>query len=195
MRVSNLLRAGALAVTIMGCSSGLAATPQVRDGSHDFDFFYGSWLLRCHRLKSPVDTSHDWVRFDASDEARALPGGLGNEDFARSSYPTKGFVGMTLRLYDRATGLWRLYWIDTMSSHGDAGIPNVGRWQGNVGIFDAHMMYRGKPAIDRYTWTRFGKRSKVAAHFQETLSLDGGQTWKVIYFNDVIHVPSKSIAR
>jgi hypothetical protein len=57
------------------------------------------------------------------------------------------------------------------------------------------MTYHGRPAIDRYTWTRFGKRSRIAAHFQETLSLDGGQTWKVIYFNDVIHVPSKSITR
>ncbi|HTL91531.1 MAG TPA: hypothetical protein VL176_04245 [Steroidobacteraceae bacterium] len=194
MRISNLLCVGALAATILGCSPGLAATPHVRDGSHDFDFFYGSWVLRCQRLKSPVDTSHDWVKFDATDEARPLPGGLGNEDFARSSYPTKGFVGMTLRLYDRATGLWRLYWIDTKSSHGDAGTPNVGRWQGNVGTFDARITYDGKPAIDRYTWTRLGNRSKIAAHFQESLSFDGGKTWKIFYFNDVIRAPSKGIA-
>lgn len=195
MRISSLLCAAVLAATIMGCSSALAATPQVRDGSHDFDFFYGSWLLRCRRLKPPLETSHDWAKYDSTDEARPLPGGLGNEDFDRSSYPRKGFVGMTLRLYDRATGLWRIYWIDNGSSHGDAGIPNVGRWQGNVGIFDEHMTYHGKPAIDRYTWTRFGNRSKIAAHFEESLSVDGGKTWKVIYLNDVIRVASKSIAR
>lgn len=194
MRISNLVCVG-LAATILGCSSGLAATPQVRDGSHDFDFFYGNWILRCQRLKSPVDTSHEWVKYDATDEARPLPGGLGNEDFDRASYPTKDFVGMTLRLYDRTTGLWRIYWIDTKSSHGNAGIPNVGRWQGNVGIFDEHMMYHGKPAIDRYTWTRFGSGSKIAAHFQEALSLDGGKTWKIFYFNDVIRALSKSTAR
>lgn len=192
MRISNLLRAGVLAATIVGCSSGFAATPQVRDGSHDFDFFYGNWVLHCNRLKSPVDTSHEWVKYDAYDDAHPLPGGLGNQDFSRSSYPTKGFVGMTLRLYDRTTGLWRLYWIDTANSHGDAGIPNVGRWQGNVGIFDEHMMYHGKPAIDRYKWTRLARDSKIIAHFEESLSLDGGKTWKIFYFNDVVRNPAKS---
>lgn len=32
------------------------------------------------------------------------------------------------------------------------------------------MMYHGKPAIDRYTWTRFDGHAKVAAHFEESLS-------------------------
>jgi hypothetical protein len=40
--------------------------------------------------------------------------------------------GMTLRLYDRATGIWRRYWIDNAHSRGDAAEPNVGRWHGNV---------------------------------------------------------------
>jgi hypothetical protein len=195
MRISNLLRAGVLAMSIMGCSSGLAATPQVRDGSHDFDFFYGTWILHNRRLKPPELSSHDWVKWDSTDEAHPLPGALGNEDFARSSYPRKGFVGMTLRLYDPKTGIWRLYWIDNKNSHGDAGVPNVGRWQGNVGIFDEHLTVQGRPAIDRYTWTRFGAHSKITAHFEESLSLDGGKTWKVVFANDVIRIRSKCIAR
>ena len=173
-----------------GAAGARQTAPQVRDGSHDFDFFFGTWLLRCRRLKSPVLSSHDWVQFDATDVARPLAGGLGNEDFARSSYPKKGFVGMTLRLYDRTTGLWKLYWIDNLSSHGDAGVPNVGRWHGNVGIFDEHLTVQGKPAIDRYTWTRFGSGSKITAHFAESLSIDGGRTWKVIYLNDIIRAPA-----
>lgn len=195
MRIAKLFPAAVLAATVLGCSCALAATPQVRDGSHDFDFLYGTWLMHNRRLKPPLDTSRDWAKFDSTDEARALPGGLGNEDFYRSSYPKTGFVGMTLRLYDRKTGLWKLYWIDNASYSGDAGIPNVGRWQGNVGIFDSHTMFHGKPAIDRYTWTRFGKDSKITAHFEESLSYDGGKTWKVVFVNDLIRTHETAVTR
>lgn len=196
MRSFGLVVAGALAGALFltswciparaAAAGARPAAPPVRDGSHDFDFFYGTWLLRCRRLKSPVLSSHEWVKFDATDVARPLPGGLGNEDFAQSDYPRKGFMGMTMRLYDRATDTWRLYWIDNLHSHGDAGVPNVGRWHGNVGIFDSPVTVQGKPAIDRYTWTRFAAASKITAHFQESLSTDGGKTWKIVYFNDIL---------
>lgn len=169
-----------------GAADASPAAAQARDGSHDFDFLYGTWLMHNRRLKPPVLSSQDWARFDSTDEARALPGGLGDEDFYRSSYPRKGFVGVTVRLYDHTTNVWRIYWIDNEHSHGDAGAPNVGRWRGNVGIFDEHLMLEGKPAIDRYTWTRFGGHSKIAAHFAESISVDGGKTWKLVFANDLI---------
>lgn len=200
MRPFRLVLTGALCTALLtaSCSvparagaapappSAPAATPEVRDGSHDFDFLYGRWLMHNRRLEPPVLVSHDWAKFDSTDEARALPGALGNEDFYRASFPRKGFVGMTLRLYDRDTGLWRIYWIDNLKSRGDAGAPNVGSWHGNVGIFDESLTIQGKPAIDRYTWTRFGKHSKIAAHFEESISTDGGKTWKVVFVNDLI---------
>lgn len=176
-------------------ASGQAAAPPVRDGSHDFDFFYGSWLMHNRRLKHILVGSHDWVKFDSTDEARPLPGGLGNEDFDRSSYPGKGFVGMTLRLYDPATGLWRLYWIDNVNSHGDAGMPNVGRWHGNVGIFDERLMVHGKPTIDRYKWTKSGSGSRITVHFEESMSQDGGKTWELIYVTDLIRKRTAGTAR
>jgi hypothetical protein len=192
----RLLFSGSFCSAVLLCSCAMPAragvadaspvAAPVRDGSHDFDFLYGTWLMHNRRLKPPVLSSHDWARFDSTDEAHALPGGLGNEDFYRSSYPRKGFVGMTVRLYDRTTGLWRIYWIDNRQSHGDAGAPNVGRWRGNVGIFDEHLMVAGKPAIDRYTWTLLGEHSRITAHFAESLSIDGGKTWKVIFVNDLI---------
>ncbi len=199
-RLSGLALPGAVCSALFAASccmpvnaaaaAGPPAPSQVRDGSHDFDFLYGTWLVHNRRLKPPVVSSHDWAKFDANDEARPLPGGLGDEDFYRASYPANGFVGMTVRLYDRTTGLWRIYWIDNLKSHGDAGKPNVGRWQGNVGIFDEHLMLQGRSAIDRYTWTRFGNGSKVAAHFAESLSFDGGGTWKLIFAADLIRSPT-----
>lgn len=84
--------------------------PVVRDGSHDFDFLYGNWGMHNRRLKGkPFTGAKDWVTFDSTDHCQPLPGGLGNEDFLRTDeFFGKGFVGMTLRLYDVQTGLWRL---------------------------------------------------------------------------------------
>jgi len=187
LNASCCIPAKAVAVSASSGASSPAAAAQARDGSHDFDFLFGaSWLLHNRRLKAPLLSSHDWAKFDATDEARPLPGGLGNIDFYRSDYPRTGFIGITVRLYDRAAGLWRIYWIDNLKSRGDVGEPNVGRWRGNVGIFDEQLTVEGKPAIDRYTWTRFGDHSKIAAHFEESLSLDGGKTWKPIFANDLI---------
>jgi hypothetical protein len=161
---------------------------RVGDGSHSFDFLYGSWLMHNHHLKGkPFTGSRRWVSFDSTDRCIPLPGGLGNEDVYRTDqFFGKGFVGLTIRLYDRRTGMWRIYWIDNRNSHGDAGQPNVGRFNGNVGIFDEHLMLRGMPVIDRYTWTKYGKRAKVAAHFEESMSRDNGKTWEVLFTNDLV---------
>jgi len=168
-----------------------APAAQVRDGSHDFDFLYGTWLMHNWRQRKPLSGSQIWATFDATDKCEPLPGGLGNEDVMRTDqFFKKGFVGLTIRLYDPATGLWKLYWVDNMNSHGDAGQPNIGKFNGNVGIFDEKLTYHGKPTIDRYTWTKFGKGAKVAAHFEESMSQDGGKTWEVIFKNDLIRTGS-----
>lgn len=165
----------------------------VRNGSHDFDFLYGDWLMHNRRLKGkPFTGANDWVAFDSTDHCQPLPGGLGNEDFFRTDeFFGRGFLGMTLRLYDSQTGLWRLYWIDNKNSHGDAGQPNIGRFDGNIGVFDEHYTLNGKPAIDRYTWTKYGKDSKISAHFEESISQDDGKTWELVFVNDLIRADGR----
>ena len=45
---------------------------------------------------------------EATQEARRLPGGLGNMDELTEHGP--GFVGMSLRLYNARTRKWNIYW-------------------------------------------------------------------------------------
>jgi hypothetical protein len=167
---------------------------QVRDGSHDFDFLYGKWKMPNHRLLKRLAGSHEWEDFMSYDECLPLPGGLGNEDFYKTDH-WKDFVGMTTRTYDPNTGLWRLYWVDNRFSSGVIEPPVVGKFDGNVGVFEAPDTFEGKPIIVRFTWTKLGKGSKVVAHWEQSFSADGGKTWETNWTNDIIPMDDAEAAQ
>jgi hypothetical protein len=76
--------------------------------------------------------------------------GLGDIDYWKASY-WKDFVGVTVRTYDSKTGLWRINWVDNTFSGGIIQPPVVGKFDGNVGIFEGPDTFRGIPIIVRYT--------------------------------------------
>jgi hypothetical protein len=187
--------ASIFALAVLGTfSAGLAAAPAdspagasavVRDGSHDFDFVYGKWRMPNHRLKQRLAGSHEWVDFITCDEGSPLPGGIGDIDYLKASY-WKDFVGMTVRTYDPKTGLWRIYWIDNRFSGGVIQPPVVGKFDGNVGIFEGPDTFNGIPITVRYTWTVNPKGSQVVAKWNQAFSTDGGKTWETNWYNEII---------
>jgi len=202
---------GAIAsVTSLGIctSSSVAAADEtttakqaaVRDGSHDFDFLYGKWRMPNHRLKERLAGSHEWVDFITCDEGSPLPGGIGDTDFWKASY-WKDFVGVTVRTYDPKTGLWRIYWVDNTFSEGVIQPPVVGKFTGNVGIFEGRDTFNGRPITVRYTWTVNTKGlqaaadweralnptgARVIAKWEQAFSTDGGKTWETNWYNEFI---------
>ena len=175
---------GALSDNANGLPSAGQQTA-ARDGSHDFDFLYGKWKMPNHRLLKRLAGSHDWEDFMSYDECRTLPGGIGNEDFYKTEH-WKGFMGMTVRTYDKKTGLWRLYWVDNYFSDGVIEKPVVGKFEGNVGTFEGPDTFNGKPIIVRFTWTVHPKGDKVAADWAQAFSTDGGKTWETNWTNEII---------
>ena len=172
----------------------------VRDGSHDFDFIYGKWKMPNHRLKKRLAGSHEWVNFITCDEGSPLPGGIGNIDYWKANY-WKDFVGVTVRTYDRKTGLWRIYWVDNKFSEGVIQPPVVGKFEGNVGTFEGHDTFNGVPILVRFIWTVNPKGSQVAekweralnpegsqvvAKWEQAFSTDGGKTWETNWYNEFI---------
>ncbi len=178
-------------------ASGLPPTDQqapVRDGSHDFDFLYGKWEMPNHRLVKRLSGSHEWEDFMSYDECSPLPGGLGNQDFYKTDH-WKNFLGMTTRTYDKHTGLWRLYWVDNFFSGGVIEPPVVGKFDGNVGVFEAPDSFDGKPIIVRFTWTVNPKGSKAVAHWEQAFSADGGKTWETNWTNEIIPMDDAEAAQ
>jgi hypothetical protein len=100
------------------------------------------------------------------------------------SFPTKGWSGLTLRLYDSDSDQWALYWVSDAASRIDP--PVVGRWNDRrefVGYCDD--TFEGRPVLVRFIWNGI---SETTAHWEQAFSIDGGQTWETNWVMDSTRV-------
>lgn len=141
-------------------------------GARDFDFLQGEWIVHHRRLRRRLVGSDDWEEFETPSVMQLLLGGLGNVDQCRT---TDGpfFEGVSLRLFDKADGLWRIYWSD--SSGARLFPPLIGAFDGPVGIFRGDDEQDGIPVKVIFRWD---KRDADAPTWQQAFSADGGETWE-----------------
>jgi hypothetical protein len=146
------------------------------DGRHDFDFFFGAWQAHNRKRVNPVvpgDT--EWIEFEGRIDASPIVGGVGNIDtFKAPEMPGRpGFEGFTLRLFEPATGLWRIWWASSVGTgHLDA--PVVGRFEDGAGRFECDDVFEGVPIRVRYDWKNITAGSVT---WVQSFSFDGGATW------------------
>jgi hypothetical protein len=133
---------------------------------HDFDFFVGNWSSVNRRLRKRWVGSNDWETFPCTIRCESRMGGVVNID--EGDFPTKGWSGMTLRVFNRARRQWSLYWIN--SSTGELFSPVVGGFTGDRGEFYGDDTDEGRPIKVVFHWTRLGPDR---ARWQQAFSLDG----------------------
>ena len=140
----------------------------------DFDFFFGSWTVRNRYLGERLRGSDDWDEFEATSEARALPGVLGNEDEFRTE-ALGGFVGMSFRFFDPEAERWSIYWADSRRP-GVLDPPVLGAFANGSGVFEGTDVLAGKPILVRFTWTDV---DTGAPRWEQAFSGDGGESWEL----------------
>jgi hypothetical protein len=146
----------------------------VRDGARDFDFFFGRWRVRNERLKQRLVGSTDWVRFEAIIECRPILGGQGNlDEFVTDEFGPGVFHGMTLRLFDRATQRWSIWWASNRSGALEPAV--IGSFVDGVGRFEGDDVHEGTPVRVRFVWSHIGADS---ARWEQAFSTDGGKSWE-----------------
>ena len=145
-----------------------------RGTKHDFDFLFGSWKVHNRYLKGRLRGSTEWVEFDADADTQPLLDGLGNLDQDHAVRNGEPIKGVTLRLFNPATGEWSIHWADTVRA-GTLLPPMIGRFNGDVGEFFGDEMLDGRKVLCRFLWTRTPTQSP---RWEQAFSDDGGKTWE-----------------
>lgn len=152
-----------------------------RDGQRDFDFFFGSWTVRCKRLRHPLSGSSEWYEFAGTAVARPVWGGLGNFDEVILESPLGTIHGATFRLYDPQTHEWSIYW--ATAERGLVTIPTVGGFNDDgLGEFFDREVFEGKDIICRFHWTHGDDPNRC--RWEQAFSADDGLTWETNWIMD-----------
>lgn len=157
----------------------MTAAVRERATSSDFDFLMGKWNVWNRRLAKRLAGSDDWDEFPSKAAARPLPGGLGNEDVFCTEYGG-GFVGMSFRLFDPATGQWAIYWADSRRP-GLLDPPVIGSFSGGVGVFEGEDTLQGRPIRVRFTWSGV---ATPKPRWEQAFSDDDGEAWETNWVMD-----------
>ena len=140
---------------------------------HDFDFLMGSWRVHNKCLKEKLQGSSEWIEFEGFSDVKSLLNGMGNLDQFSAKRDGESIEGISLRLFDPASGKWSIYWADSVR----AGIlqpPMVGRFDGLSGEFLGAEEAGGKPVLCRFRWDS----SQASPRWEQAFSPDGGQSWE-----------------
>jgi hypothetical protein len=141
--------------------------------ANDFDFLIGNWSVQHRRLKQRLAGSTEWIEFTGPATARKILGGVGNFDEIEIPLPSGAYLGATLRLFNPATQLWSIYWIDSRYAVMDP--PMIGKFEDGRGLFYGDDVFEGRPIRLRFIW------SPISAHecrWEQAFSEDGGQSWE-----------------
>ncbi|HEY7661471.1 MAG TPA: hypothetical protein VIC58_12845 [Actinomycetota bacterium] len=138
-----------------------------------FDWFVGTWDSKQRRLREVLVDSDDWYEFPGTHRSWSALDGVAN--FDEALFPTEGFGGITLRLYDRERDKWSLYWANSRT--GILSLPPVvGRFgDDGRGVFTSEEDYEGRRIKVRYLWCDI---TETTARWEQAFSTDDGATWE-----------------
>ncbi len=159
---------------LVACAfSVLGAAPALPDGSHDFDFNFGTWHTHIRRLLHPLSGSNKWVTYDGTVTVRkALEGAANVEEIEANGPNHVEFVNV--RLYNATSHQWSLN--GASSDDGTLETPAMfGEFKNGRGVFYDQEPFNGQMILDRQT---FFNITPTSYSFEQAFSDDGGRTWE-----------------
>jgi hypothetical protein len=146
-----------------------------RDGSHDFDFDFGTWQTHSSRLLHPLTGSHDWVEMDGVTVVSRIWSGRANLAEYRAVGPTGVVELLALRVYNPKSHQWSINFA-TPSVGALGAVPGVGEFRdGRVDFYDQETI-NGRAVLVRFSiWGVTAEEARS----EQAFSADGGKTWEV----------------
>ena len=156
-----------------------ATAPVVRDGSHDFDFIFGTWTEHSKRLLRPLTGSTEWVEWDGRTVVRKVWNGRANLAEYKGVAPSGPLELIALRVYNPQTGQWSLNFATSgVGKLNDS--PGIGEFKdGRIDFYDQELL-NGRAILVRFSIYSTGPDTHAS---EQAFSADGGKTWEVNWVN------------
>ncbi len=163
------------AATPPAATTAATSAPAERcDGSHDFDFEFGTWKTHLKRLVHPLTGSSTWVELDGISTVRKVWAGAANMVELTLDTPKGPARILSLRLYDPESHQWSLN--GASAGGGTMQVPTVGEFKNGRGEFYDQETFNGRAILVRFVISDITANS---CHFEQAFSADGGKTWEL----------------
>ena len=179
-RSGPLCLVSALLLSALAGSNAAAAadkSPAIRDGSHDFDWEFGEWQSNLRRKPAGSD---QWLHYTGTTKvAKVLDGEANLVELVVKAPDGQVFKALNLRLYNPDSGQWSANYSNMAS--GVLAVPAIGEFRNGVGEFYDYEMLGGRNVLVRFVISNI---SPTTAHFEQSISSDGGRTWTTNWIVD-----------
>ena len=149
-----------------------APSPEGSGPEHDFDFNMGHWNTQIRAVMNPLSAPNVWSNLKGTHVVYRVWGDWADIGQLEVDGPGGHIEDMALRLYDRKTRQWRVYFAN--SDSGTLEPPMVGEFKNNVGTFVFLDEMEGKTVLVRNIWSDITAQT---CHQDWSISADGGKTW------------------
>jgi len=155
-----------------------APAPTVKadhDGSHDFDFDFGSWKTHSSRLQHPLTGAKDWVETDGLTQVTPVWSGKASLVEFKIDGPEGPDEALALRVYNPTTKQWSINFA-TLKGGMLSDVPGIGEaHNGRIDFYDQRRV-NGKATLARLSIWSTGAN---VTQSEQAFSADGGKTWEV----------------
>jgi hypothetical protein len=155
--------------------SAASSQTAAHDGSHDFDFDFGTWKTHSRRLLHPLTGSQEWVEMDGVTVVSKIWGGRANLAEYRAEGPAGVVELLALRVYNPKSHQWSIDFatpkVGTLGA-----VPGVGEFRNGRADFYDQEEINGRAVLVRFSiW----EVTAEEARSEQAFSADGGKTWEV----------------
>lgn len=148
--------------------------PSSTSSENDFDFLQGKWKVHNRMLKSRLANSDQWIEFEAELHMKKTLNGFGNIENFYSNNNGTPFEGMAIRLFNKETKLWKIYWVDSNGTTMDEK-PVTGSYENGLGRFYANDVFNNQEILVLYQWDATNPQQPK---WSQAFSTDNGRTWE-----------------
>ena len=149
------------------------------DGSHEFDFDFGTWRTHTSRMLHPLSGAQEWVDMDGTTVITPIWGGRANIAEHTAPGPDGPIQSLALYTFNPKTHEWNVNFA-TPSSGRLSSTPGIGHFKdGRVDFYDQEPI-NGKTVLVRFSMWSI---TPDTAQSEQAFSTDDGKTWEINWIN------------